>query len=111
MGGGMAFYGATQVRAISAIVVFYGSTPSPIDLLQQIEGPVLGHYGELDKRITGGVPQTEEAMKKYAKSYEYKIYPGAQHAFHNDTRPSYHPEAAKEAWNRTIEFFKKHLQN
>jgi carboxymethylenebutenolidase len=110
-GGGTAFYAATQVPALRALVVFYGSTPGPVDLILRLEAQVLAHYGELDKRITGGAVETEAAMKRYNKSFEYKIYPGAQHAFHNDTRPSYHPEAAKEAWNRTVEFFKKHLQS
>ena len=54
---------------------------------------------------------TEEAMKAHGRSYAYKIYPGAQHGFHTDTNAErYHPEAAKEAWDRTIDFFKKHLQ-
>jgi len=110
-GGSSAFYAATQVRGFKALVVFYGSTPRPLELLQQIEAPVLAHYGELDDRITGGVPQTEAAMKKYGKSFEYKVYAGAQHAFFRDTTPrSYHPEAAKEAWIRTREFFNKHLK-
>jgi len=110
-GGGRAFYAATQVRSFRAVVVFYGRSPNPLDLVKQIEAPVLAHYGELDKRITDGAPETEAAMKQYGKSYEYKIYSGAGHAFHNDTGRRYHPEAAKEAWNRTIEFFKKHLQS
>ena len=110
-GGGTAFHAATQVRGLKALVVFYGSAPNPRDLLQHIEALALAHYGELDKRITGGVPETEAAMKKYGKAFEYKIYPGAQHAFHDDTQSSYHPEAAKEAWNRTIEFFNKHLKS
>lgn len=50
-------------------------------------------------------------MKKYRKSYSHKIYPGAQHGFHTDTNPErYHPEAAKEAWGKTLDFFKKNLQ-
>lgn len=110
-GGGTAFYAATQVHGLKALVVFYGNTPNPPDLLQHLEAAVLAHYGELDKGITGRVPQTEEAMKKYNKPFEYKIYSGAPHAFHNDTRGSYNPEAAKEAWNRTLEFFKKHLKS
>ena len=57
-----------------------------------------------------GVPKLEETMKKYGKSFEYKIYAGAPHAFNNDTSPqSYREDAAKEAWNRTLEFFKRHL--
>ena len=51
------------------------------------------------------------AMKKYNKVYDYKIYPGAQHAFNNDSNPSrYHAQAAKEAWDRTLSFLKKNLQ-
>lgn len=110
-GGGQAFNVATQIRGLRALVVFYGSTPRPLELLQQIEGPVLGHYGELDQRITGGVAETESAMKRFEKSFEYKIFPGARHGFfHNPGSRSYHPEAAKEAWTRTLEFFNKHLK-
>lgn len=108
-GGGRAFYAATQVRGMRAVVVFYGRSPNPLDLVRQIEGPVLAHYGELDKRITDGVPETEAAMKRYGKSYEYKIYSGAGHGFFSDAGRRHHPEAAKEAWSRTLEFFKKHL--
>jgi carboxymethylenebutenolidase len=110
-GGEMAFYAATQVRGFKALVVFYGSAPQPLDLLREVEGPVLAHYGEKDPRVTGGVPATEEAMRRFGKSYTYKIYPNAQHAFHHDTRADrYHPEAAKEAWERTLAFFAQHLK-
>ena len=111
-GGGMTFAAATQIRGLKAVVVYYGSSPAPLDLVKNIEAPVLGHYGGEDARITKGVPATEEAMKKYNKFYTYKIYTGAGHAFNDDTRPDrYHPEAAKDAWNRTLEFFKKNLQS
>lgn len=110
-GGGRAFTAATRIRGLRALVVYYGESPEPLDLLKNIEAPVLAHYAEKDPRITNGVPATEEAMKKYNKPYTYKIYPGAQHAFFHDGRPDrYHPEAAKETWTRTLEFFKKHLQ-
>ena len=111
-GGGHAYLNATRVRGLRAAVIFYGDTPKPLELLERIEAPVLAHYAERDKRITSAVPETEAAMKKYNKSYEYKIYPGAEHAFFHDQRPDrYHSEAAKEAWSRTLEFFKKHLQS
>jgi carboxymethylenebutenolidase len=110
-GGGMVFAAATQIPTLDAAVVYYGESPDPLDLVKNIRAPILAHYGEKDPRITNGVPDTEAAMKKYNKSYTYKIYPGAQHAFNNDTRSdSYHPEAAKEAWAMTLEFFKKHLK-
>jgi carboxymethylenebutenolidase len=51
-------------------------------------------------------------MKKYGKSFEYKIYAGAPHSFNSDTNlESYREEAAKEAWARTLEFLKKYLQS
>ena len=53
----------------------------------------------------------EEAMKKYHKTYIYKVYPGAQHGFYNETTADrFHPEAAKEAWNKTLELFAKKLK-
>ena len=42
--------------------------------------------------------------------YEMHMYPGTQHGFNNDTTPRYDAEAAKLAWQRTIEFFNKHLR-
>lgn len=110
-GGEMAFNLATKVRGLKAVTVFYGRSPKPLELVQAIEAPVLAHYGEEDPGITGAVPETEEAMRRYAKSYTYKVYPKAKHAFHNDTSPErYQPEAAKEAWERTVAFFARHLK-
>jgi carboxymethylenebutenolidase len=110
-GGEMTFSSTTQVRGLKAAVVFYGRSPQPLDLVKNIQAPVLAHYGEKDPTVNQDIPSTEEAMKKYKKSYTYKIYPAAQHGFHNDTNPErYHADAAKEAWARTLDFFKKHLQ-
>jgi carboxymethylenebutenolidase len=110
-GGGMAFITATQARDLKAVVVYYGASPSPLDLVKDIQAPVLANYGEKDPNINKGIPDTEAAMKKYNKVYDYKIYPGAQHAFNNDSNPErYDAKAAKEAWERTMEFFKKTLK-
>lgn len=110
-GGEMTFAVTTQVRGLKAAVVYYGRSPSPIDLVKNIEAPVLAHYGEEDPGVNKTIPAAEEAMKKYNKSFTYKIFPGAKHAFNNDTNAErYNAEAAKEAWGRTLEFFKKHLK-
>ena len=110
-GGGMAFVTATQARGLRATVVYYGASPNPLDLVKDIQGPVMAHYGEKDPGINKGIPDTEAAMKKYNKVYDYKIYPGAQHAFNDDTNPErYDANAAKEAWGRTMEFFRKNLK-
>jgi carboxymethylenebutenolidase len=111
-GGGKALMFSTRSKDLAASVIYYGDNPKNLEDVKNITAPVLGHYGEVDERITSGVPKLEEAMKKYGKSFEYKIYAGAPHSFNTDTSPtSYRPEAAKEAWSRTLEFFKKHLQS
>jgi carboxymethylenebutenolidase len=111
-GGEMTFSTATEVRGLNAVVVFYGRSPKPLERVEKIQAPVLAHYGEKDPGVNQDIPSTEEAMKKYNKSYNYKIYPGAQHGFHSDTSPErYHPGAAKEAWAKTLDFFRKNLQS
>lgn len=111
-GGGNVLLIATRNKDLSAAVVYYGRSPKNLDDVQNITAAVLGNYGEKDAPITSQVPKLEEAMKKYGKSFEYKIYAGAPHAFNNDTNPQrYQAEAAKEAWAKTLDFFKKHLQS
>lgn len=110
-GGGKTFLFTTQSEDLAAAVIYYGPIPQNLDGVKNITAPVLGNYGELDKPISSQVPRLAEEMKKYGKSYDYKIYPDAPHAFNSDVRPDrYRPEAAKDAWARTLEFFKKHLQ-
>jgi len=111
-GGGNTLLITTRNKDLAAAVVYYGRNPRNLDDVQNITAVVLGNYGEKDEPITSQVPKLEEAMKKYGKSFEYKIYPGAPHAFNNDTNPQrYQAEAAKEAWAKTLDFFKKHLQS
>jgi carboxymethylenebutenolidase len=111
-GGGKALLFTTRSKDLSASVIYYGSNPPNLEDVKNISAPVLGQYGGADERVTSGVPKLEEAMKKYDKSFDYKIYPGAPHGFNSDTNPAVYREgAAKEAWSRTLEFFKKHLQN
>ena len=111
-GGGKALMFTTRSKDLAASVIYYGVNPQNLEDVKNITAPVLGQYGGADERITPAVPQLEAAMKKYGKSFEYKIYPGAPHSFNTDTSPSsYREEAAKEAWDRTLGFFKKHLQS
>ena len=107
-GGSQAFLYATVNSNLKGLVVFYGSAPAD-ELLTKVQCPVLGNYGALD-RISEGVPATAATMQKLGKSFDYKIYPDAPHAFFHDVRPErYREAAAKDAWSRTIDFFHKHL--
>ncbi len=108
-GGGYSLQTAINSKDIAAGIVFYGANPSNIDDVQKIVGAVQANYGERDTFINPGIPALEAAMKKYNKSFEYKTYPGAGHAFFNDTGPAFNEAAAKDAWVRLIEFYKKYL--
>lgn len=109
-GGARSFALATEPNELKAAVVFYGTAPSE-EQLAKVRVPVLGIYGSKDERITSKVPEVAAAMKKLNKSYEYKIYEGAEHAFFNDTNQQrYNAEAAKDAWAQTLAFLKKNLK-
>ena len=108
-GGAMANNLAVNVPSLKAAVAFYGRQPSAEDVTK-IKAALQLHYGQLDERVNAGIPAFEEALKKNNIRYELYMYEGANHAFHNDTAPTrYNEAAAKLAWGRTIEFFKKEL--
>ena len=109
MGGALSGLLATLSPDLRAAVIFYGNNPPP-ERVPDIRASVLGIYGGEDARITGGVPELEAVMREAGKSFEYHVYPGAPHAFFNDTRPNYREEAAREAWERVLEFFEKTLK-
>lgn len=93
---------------INAGVPFYGRQPAIADV-PKIKAPLLIHYAELDQRINMGWPDFEKALKESKVQYEAFIYPGVNHGFHNDSTPRFDQAAAKLAWQRTVDFFKKHL--
>lgn len=109
-GGAMANSLAVNVPSLKAAVPFYGRQAAAEDV-PKIKAAMQMHYGGLDERVNAGIPAFEEALKKNNIPYELYIYEGANHAFHNDTAPTrYNEAAAKLAWQRTIEFFDKHLK-
>ena len=111
MGGSYALMLPCVNSSIKAAVPFSGQVPNPDTPLQKLACPVLYIYGEDDGWITkADVQRLANALKKYNKAGEIKTYPGAPHAFFNDTRKDvYKPAEAKDAWGRTLAFFKKHL--
>jgi carboxymethylenebutenolidase len=108
-GGAMSNNLAVNVTSLKAAVAFYGRQPAAADV-PKIKAAVQLHYGEMDEGVNKGIAAYEEALKANNITYELYMYPGAQHAFHNDTAPTrYYEAAAKLAWQRTIDFFKKYL--
>ena len=108
-GGGIANVLATRIPDLSGAVPFYGSQP-PAEEVAKIKAPLLIHYAENDERINAGIPAFEAALKANHVKYELFIYPGTQHGFNNDTTPRYDKAAAALAWQRTMDFFKRHLR-
>ena len=94
---------------LAAGVPFYGTQPSADDAAK-IKAPINAQYGELDARITDGWPAFDAALTRAEVPHEGHIYKIANHGFHNDTTPRYDEAAAKEAWQRTLDWFNKYLR-
>ena len=109
-GGAMTNQVAVNSPGLDAAVPYYGRQPAPEDVAK-IKAPLMAHYGGNDEGINKGIPEFEEALKKNNINYKIYIYEGAEHSFNNDSNPSrYHEQAAKLAWQRTVNFFKEYLK-
>jgi carboxymethylenebutenolidase len=109
LGGGLAYQISTMFP-FSAVVSFYGANPKPLEAVAKIAGPVLGIYAGEDDWVNSGVPAIVESMIKYKKTFEMKLYRGVQHAFLNETMPTYDKSAAEDAWQKALSFFNKYLR-
>jgi carboxymethylenebutenolidase len=110
-GGGTSINTAVANPGIAAAIIFYGRNPDPIEDVSKVNCPVIGFYGEKDERLSAGAPLLAEAMQKAGKKFEYKIYPGAQHAFFNERKADRHDAAAAaDAWERMLAFYNEHLR-
>lgn len=109
-GGAMTNNVAVNSPDLNAAVPYYGRTPAPEDV-EKIKAPVMAHFAGNDPGINAGIPAFEEALKKYNKEYQIFMYEGASHAFNNDSNPErYNEQAAKLAWERTVNFFREKLK-
>ncbi|MDN7240868.1 dienelactone hydrolase family protein [Planococcus sp. N028] len=108
LGGALSASLAAQDPELKGAIIFYGNAPKP-DAMEAINCPVLGFYGQKDKRITGQVADLAKNMDSLGKSFDYTIYEGAEHAFFNDTRRSYHNGASRDAFAKSLHFFNEVL--
>jgi carboxymethylenebutenolidase len=108
MGGGFSVQLAVHEPGLRACVVNYGALPTDPNDIQQIGPPVMGNFGEEDRGITvADVEAFKKAMAKANRTFDVKEYPGAGHGFENpNNKDAYRPEAAADAWTRTIDFLK-----
>ena len=112
MGGGYALMLATTEPRLAAGVVNYGHLVTDPKTISGIKVPLLGNFGEEDRGIPAAdVRQFESALKKAGHSADFKVYPGAGHAFMNpDNKGGYVADAASDAWKRIDHFFAERLR-
>lgn len=104
-GGTYAFSLAVSEPRLRAAVPYYGHTDFSVDELSAIKCPVLAFYGEDDENLMKSLPQLRESMQAAGVDFTARTYPGAGHAFFNDSNPyAFAPEAADDAWRRTLDF-------
>jgi carboxymethylenebutenolidase len=108
MGGALSGLLAAAEPALAAAVVFYGTVPPP-EKIAAIRCPVQGHYADPDPRITPQVPAFAEALNARGVPFDVNVYPGARHAFFNDTAGAYSLDASRAAFARTLPFLLRHL--
>lgn len=121
MGGKYVVLAACSVRGLSAAVAWYGMLRAPVidsnnpehplDALPRLACPLLGLFGKEDPIVpVADVEELERRGASLAHDVETVLYPGAGHAFANDTRPdAYRADAAADAWSRALRFFARHL--
>ena len=112
MGGALAQYASTyDAENVGAAVSFYGGFKKVSPDWEKLEAPLLLIYGENDKGVPAeGGRELEKKLRDLGKKVEVVVYPNADHAFFNDTRPQvYNPAAAADAWKRTLDLFRRSL--
>jgi carboxymethylenebutenolidase len=107
-GGGVVNQLAVRMPQLAAGVPFYGRAPSTEDV-PKIKATILAHFADQDPNTTDRWPAYEAALKANGIKHEGYIYPNTFHGFHNDTTPRYNEGAAKLAWQRTLDLYKKTL--
>jgi carboxymethylenebutenolidase len=130
MGGQYTILAAAGCNGLSAAVPFYGMLSdehgllapapgetidrarkprSPLAGASELRCPTLAFFGAEDAFIPLADVRAFEA--RLAPAHRVVVYPGAGHAFLNDTRAElYRPEAARDAWTRTLAWFGEHLK-
>jgi carboxymethylenebutenolidase len=130
MGGMYTLMAACRCAGLSAAAPFYGllshrrgilhdpqgldparKPHEPLALAPELRCPLLAFFGEQDEFISvDEVRELERALARSGQPSEVVLYPGAGHAFMNDTRPAaFRPEIAQDAWGRLLRFLAAHL--
>jgi carboxymethylenebutenolidase len=112
MGAGYALKLAISQPRLGACVVNYGTLPTDPNDIQLIFAPVLGNFAALDRGVLpSDVQSFEKTLKNLSRRVDVKIYDGTKHGFENPAdADNFQPEAAADAWARSIAFLKRYLK-
>jgi carboxymethylenebutenolidase len=109
-GGGWSLQTALMIPELDAAVMYYGRVVTDPEELRALDTPLLGIFGAEDEGIpVDQVREMEAALGELGKDATIHVYEGAGHAFANPSGTRYQPEAAKDAWEKTVAFFDQHL--
>lgn len=107
-GGGYVFEAAIASPQVKAAIPYYGICRL-IDQLATTRAAVLAIYGQLDTRVSAQADRVRAELAKTGRPFDVLVYPGANHAFFNDTGASYNADAAKDAWTKSLDWFRRNL--
>jgi carboxymethylenebutenolidase len=117
-GGRITWLHAAHDPRVKAAVAWYGTLVKPatelqprhpVDVAAELRAPVLGLYGGADAGIPNDtVERMRAALAAAGQPSQIVVYPDMPHAFYADYRPSYRPEAARDGWQRMLDWFRRH---
>jgi carboxymethylenebutenolidase len=107
MGGSYALQLACVDGDLRAASVFYGMNPRPLSAVARA-CPIVGSYPEKDF-TAGAAKKLDAELTRLSVPHDIKIYPGARHSFFNNESRAYRQEASRDAWARTMQFFRAYL--
>ncbi len=111
MGGSMTLALAAASADVAAAAPFYAGFQPPAEELAKIQAEMFCAFGADDAGIPlDNVKKFEDALNNTGRNAVVKVYDGAPHSFFNDTRDSYRPDAAKDAWDNALALFRRVLR-
>jgi carboxymethylenebutenolidase len=112
LGGGLSVWAASANPKVAAVVTYYYVMPHGKPDFSKIKAPVLGHFGDADEFVpVDAAKQLEQELRDAGVDAKFEFYPGAGHAFFNDTNRlgTHDKDAADRSWQRTVAFFRENL--
>jgi carboxymethylenebutenolidase len=114
LGGGLAVWTASVNPKVAAVTTFYYVMPHGKPDFSNVGGPVLGHFGTNDDFVPVDDAKALEREIRDASGQDvtFEFYEGAGHAFfaEHDRIGTYDEGHAKRAWDKTLDFFRRHLE-